>query len=68
MGINIATKMFHENIVRAVNESNLPPAVVRIVLESVTRQIVALEDEAVKAEVREESTKDAAEQPGEMEV
>lgn len=67
MGINILTKQFQNNVVKTVNESNLPPAVVRLVLEDILRQVISQEEDAVRAEFSRESAEQSAEKPGEEE-
>lgn len=67
MGINIATKQFQTNVIKAVNECNLPPAVVRLVLEDILRQVISQEEDAIRAEFNRESAEQSAEKPGEEE-
>lgn len=50
MGINILTKMFREQIERDINQSGIPPAVMRVVLEEALSDVIAREESAIKNE------------------
>lgn len=68
MGINILTRQFKANIIKTVNESMLPPAVVRLVLEDILNQVISQEEEVIKAELcRENADQHSKKKPGKEE-
>ena len=53
MGINAIIQKFQSNLASAINQSGLPPAIIRIILENLINQVKEIERRAIEAEVKE---------------
>lgn len=62
MGINKSTFLFDRNVRQEINESGLPPCVIRLELINILREVEELEKVAID---KEQETEDAARDPRE---
>lgn len=54
MGINTKINQFKNNMVNVINESGMPPAVIKIVLENIINQIDIIEKTELEKEAKEQ--------------
>ena len=62
MGINKSTFLFDRNVRQAINESGLPPCVIRLELINILREVEDLEKAAIQ---KEQEAEDESRNPGE---
>ena len=56
--INTKTNAFQHDLTELVNDSGLPPANVRLVMQNILSQVLQLEKTAIQQEQQAEQTKD----------
>lgn len=62
MGINKSTFLFDRNVRQEINESGLPPCVIRLELINILREVEDLEKAAIQ---KEQEAEDESRNPGE---
>lgn len=54
MGINLQIQTLKEQLAKIINESNLPPTIVQMVLFEISSQVNALAAQVIEAEKKEQ--------------
>lgn len=65
IGMNYATKKFHDDVIKLANESGLPAVNVRYVLSDILYDVKKLEDDLIASEKDEYFSRLAGEKNGE---
>ncbi len=66
--INTTTRQFESDLARVVNNAALPACIIRLVLEKVTSQVAAIEQDCIAREQSQEAQTEEAQSEEEKET